>query len=253
MTLDSHREGHGGTRGGRVLPFLLVVGVCLVAGIWLGSLAGGGFASVRAGEPSSAFVFLGYDNLKTPHALAAIWILTLDGKGHASYTGISPATVILSKDGQAAVLRELLSDPRAAPARLYQVERIPNPETAVEFDRQALAMIISRMGGIRIDGRPLRGPDAIQMLESESDPIGQLRLQAKVVTALFGVNGPCLGEAALTGLDPDYLVSSMPTDVLVAECSKRGPYLDGSVVVDILDKVEKIDLPDGSVGLWPIE
>jgi hypothetical protein len=253
MTLDSHGEDHAGRRGGRVLPFLLVVGVCLVAGIWLGSLAGGGFASVRAGEPSAAFVFLGYDDLQTPHALDAIWILTLDGKGHAAYSGISPATVILSKDGQASVLRELLSDPRAAPARLYQVERIPNPATAVEFDRQALAMIISRMGGIRIDGRPLRGPDAMQLLESETDPVGQLRLQAKVVSSLFGVNGPCLGDAALIGLDPDHLVSSMPTDMLVAECAKRGPYLEGSVVVGLLDKVERLDLPDGSVGLWPIE
>jgi hypothetical protein len=253
MTLDTVGEGQTGRRGGRVLPFLLVVGVCLVAGIWLGSLAGGGFASVRAGEPSAAFVFLGYDNLKAPQSLDAIWVLTLDGRGHANYAGISPATVILSKDGQAAVLRELLSDPRAAPAKLYQVERIPNPATAVEFDRQALAMIISRMGGIRVDGHPLRGPDVLKLLESESESIGQLKLQAKVVSALFGVNGPCLGEAALIGLDPDYLISSIPTDLMVAECAKRGAYLDGSVIVDILDKVEKVDLPDGSVGLWPTE
>jgi hypothetical protein len=239
--------------GSRVLPFLLVVGVCLAAGIWLGSIAGGGLSSAaRAGEASEAFVFLGYDDLQSPTRLTAIWVLELDGRGKASYLGLSPSTIILAKDGQAAVLRDLLVDPRAAPARLYQVDRIPNPSTAVEFDNHALAMIINRMGGIRLDGRPLRGQDVIALAAAESDPVAQLRLQSRIVTALFGINGPCLGEAAYAGLDPEHLVSTKPSDVFVAECVQRGPYLEDAIRVEVLDTVEKIDLPDGSIGLWPI-
>lgn len=252
MGWDTTKEDPGERRGGRVIPFLLVVGVCLAAGIWLGSLAGGCIASgARSGETSASYTLLGYDSLQAPTVLRSIWILALDGKGGATYLGISPATVILTKDGQAAVLREFLADPLGAPARLFQVDRIPQPSTAIAFDRQGLTVIINRMGGIRIDGRPVRGQDVLSLLDSATDPLDQLRLQSKVVSALFVTNGPCLGEAALSGLDPTHLLSNLPADILVADCIKRGPYLTDTISVDILDEVMPLDLPDGSIGFWP--
>jgi hypothetical protein len=238
----------------RVIPFLLVVGVCLAAGLLLGSVAGGIFLpQAAAGQPSTSFTLLGYDSLQPPTTLRAIWVVVLDGEGKAEYMGISPATVILTTDGQAAVLRDFLADPAGAPARLFQVGKIPEPSTAVEFDRQGFIMIVNRMGGIRMEGRTYRGQEILSLLEMEIDPMEQLRLQSRIITALFGVTGPCPSEAALAGLHPAHLLSNYPPEMLIAECTKRGPYLSGSVTVDILDDVMPLDLPDGSRGYWPKE
>jgi hypothetical protein len=238
----------------KVVPFLLVVGACLAAGLLLGSVAGGIFLpQASAGQPSISFTLLGYDSLQQPTALRAIWVVVLDGKGKAEYLGISPATVILTTDGQAAVLREFLADPSGAPARLFQVGKIPEPSTAVEFDRQGFIMIVNRMGGVRLEGRTYRGQEVLSVLETETDPMEQLRLQSRIVTALFGAAGPCPGESALAGLHPAHLLSNLPPDMLIAECTKRGPYLSGAVKVDVLDDVLPLDLPDGSQGFWPKE
>jgi hypothetical protein len=242
------------TRGGagRIVPFLIVIGACLAAGILLGALSGGKLAQPDPpSAPPAVFVFLGYDNLKQPQRLNAIWVLNLDGKGHASYYGISPATVFLLESGQPALLREFLADPSGAPARLYKMPNIPQPATAIEFDEQALVSIINRSGGLNMDGKTIRGQDALTMLAGISDPLESLRLQARIVRILFSAAGPCLSESTLAGLSPEHLVANVPTDLLISTCVKRGPYMANAVQVDMLDKVLPIPLPDGSTGLFP--
>jgi hypothetical protein len=238
---------------GRMIPFLIVVGICLAAGILLGSLAGNGLASRSSGnQPPIYFALLGYDNLQTPEQLQSVWILTLDGNGHAAYQGISPVTVIFLPGGQVAVLQKFLANPLEAPSLLYQIDRIPKPATVVEYDRQGFATIINRMGGVRIEGQLLRGQDVLNLLDaSASDPLARLRLESSLVSALFGTSGPCLSESALAGLHPDHLLSNYPPDMLISECTKRGPYLSGSISVDILDHVMPMELPDGGIGLLP--
>lgn len=252
MPSDSSGEEIVSSPRSRILPFLLVVGGCLAAGLLLGSLAGGGFLpQAESGQPSAAFILLGYDSLQPPTTLRAIWVLVLDGKGNAEYLGISPATVVLTQDGQAAVLRDYFADPAATPARLFQVSLIPKPSTAVEFDRQGFLMMVNRMGGMRLEGRAYRGQEILSLLDLEIEPMEQLRMQSRIVQALFGTMGPCPGESVLAGLHPSHLLSNYPPDMLIAECVKRGPYLSNSVTIDILDDVMPLDLPDGSKGFWP--
>jgi hypothetical protein len=238
--------------GIRIVPFLLVIAACLIAGILLGSFTGGNLpSSAPTKNPPIRLVFLGYDSLQAPAALDSIWVLTLDGNGTADFWGISPAVVITTVEGKPVVLRDFLSDPIDAPTRMYQIPLIPQPVTAALFDRQAFSTMVNRLGGVPIDGKYLRGQDLSNLLsENASDPLTTLRIQLRVVKGLFS-SGPCLSESALSGLLPEHLRSNLPPDLLVAECKKRGPYLQGSVQFRILDDVIPWQLPDGSIGLLP--
>ncbi len=238
--------------GIRILPFLLVIGACLIAGILLGSFTGGRLPSMaQTKNPPLTLVFLGYDSIQTPTALESIWVLSLDGNGNADFKGISPAMVITTTQGQPAVLRDFLADPLDAPSRMYQLALLPQPSTSVAFDRQAFLVLVNRLGGVPIDGRYLRGQDLSNFLSGNAaDPLEGLRTQLRVVKSLFA-SGPCLSELALSGLQPDHLLSSLPPDLLVAECKQRGPYLQGAVQFHIQDDVIPWSLPDGSIGLLP--
>jgi hypothetical protein len=241
---------HGGA--GRVVPFLVVVGGCLLAGILLGILAGGKFTTPASPSPPPAvFVFLGYDNLKQPRSLEAVWVLQLDGRGRAAYLGISPATILPLENGQPVVLRDYLADPSGAPARLYKIPRIAQPSTTVAFDEQGLAAIINRSGGLALDGKTYRGQEVVTKLSALADPLDGLRLQARVAKALFTAAGPCLGEAALAGLSPDHLITNIPAEMLIAECVSRGPYRTADIKVQALEEVMRMILPDGKTGLVP--
>ena len=247
--MEADRQSHSGIR---IIPFLLVIAVCLAAGILLGSITGGGLASpAPTKNPPLTLVFLGYDSIQSPTALESVWVLSLDGTGKADFDGISPAVIITTSQGQPAVLRDFLADPLDAPSRLYQVALIPQPATSVSFDRQGFTTLVNRLGGVPIDGKYLRGPDLSNLLlANATDPLAELRTQLQVVKSLFA-SGPCLSVSALSGLQPDHLLSSLPPDLISAECQKRGPYLQGSVQFRILDDVLPWTMPDGSTGLLP--
>jgi hypothetical protein len=249
MPMEADRQSHSGIR---ILPFLLVIAVCLGAGILLGTITGGGLASPAATKnPPLTLVFLGYDSIQTPTALESVWVLALDGNGKAEFEGISPAVIITTTQGQPAVLRDFLADPLDAPSRLYQVSLIPQPATSVAFDRQGFTTLVNRLGGVPIDGKYLRGPDLSNLLTADTaDPLAALRTQLRVIKSLFA-SGPCLSESSLSGLEPDHLLSSLPPDLIAAECQKRGPYLQGAVQFHIFDDVVPWTMPDGSIGLLP--
>jgi hypothetical protein len=237
----------------RVVPFLLVIAVCLVTGIALGSWTGGKTASPA--EPKQApfaFVYLGYDTFQNPASLFSVWVLTLDGKGSAEFLGISPALVVTTTVGQPAVLRDFLSDPYGAPARVPQVPVLPQTAVVVELDQQGIATIVNRTGGVAVSGGYLSGGEELFVFlsEGEPDPLAVLRRQLRVVESMFAA-GPCLSESSLAGLNPEHLLSPLAPDSLVAECRKRGPYLQGSVSFRLLDDVIVWQLPDGSIGLLP--
>jgi hypothetical protein len=238
--------------GSRVIPFLLVIAVCLVAGIALGSWTGG--KTVSQAEPKLApitLVYLGYETLEAPASLRAIWILSLDGDGGADFFGISPALVITTSMGQPTVLHDFLADPSGSPARMIQISIVPQPATVIAFDRQGFSTVVNRTGGIPIDGNYLRGDDLFALLsQGEPDPLAVLRQQLRVVKSMFAA-GPCPSESSLAGLNPEHLLSPLTPDLLVSECRKRGPYLQGSVAFRIMDDVIPWQLPDGSIGLLP--
>ena len=248
-SMESEKQSKSGIR---IIPFLLVIGACLIAGILLGSFTGGNLPSpAQTKNPPLTLVFLGYDSIQTPTVLESVWVLSLDGNGNAEFEGISPAVVITTTQGQPAVLRDFLADPLDAPSRMYQLSLLPQPSTSVAFDRQGFSILVNRLGGVPIDGRYLRGQDLSNLLsENAADPLAALRTQLRVVKSLFG-SGPCLSESALSGLQPDHLLSSLPPDLLVAECKKRGPYLQGAVQFNIMDDVVPWTMPDGSTGLLP--
>jgi hypothetical protein len=254
VDLDAAEIGRNQKTGSRIIPFFLVIALCLVAGIALGSWTGG--KTAPSAEPKQApqiLVYLGYDAFVAPARLQAVWILTLDGNGSAEFLGISPALVMTTTMGQAAVLREFLADPAAAPARILQIPVIPQPATVVEIDQQGFSTIVNRSGGIPIDGNYLRGQDLIGFLaQGEPDPLSLLRQQLRVVKSMFAA-GPCPSESALAGLHPEHFLSSLTPDLLIAECRNRGPYLQGSVSFRIMDDVIPWQLPDGSIGLLPVE
>jgi hypothetical protein len=239
--------------GIRIIPFLLVILICLAAGLLLGTFAGD---SLSSDSPSSqhtpiVLVLLGYDTLQSPAAIRAIWILTLDGRGNADFWGISPAMVLVTIDEQAVVLRDYLADPKGAPARLTRISLFPQPAIAAQFDRKALFTIINRLGGIWIEEHFFHGQETIDWLSaSGSDPLETLRRQEKVMRSVFAA-GPCLSESVLGGLYPDHFVSTLLPETLVGECVQRGPYLKGNVKFRIMDKVIPWELPDGSTGLLP--
>ncbi len=81
-------------------------------------------------------------------------------------------------------------------------------------------------------------------------PLAALRTQLRVTEVAFA-SGPCLSESALSGLQPEHLLSSLPPELIVAECQKRGPYLQGALQFHILDDVLPWTMPDGSTGLLP--
>jgi hypothetical protein len=238
----------------RIIPFFLVIAVCLAAGIALGSWTGGQTAA--SAEPKQApliLAYLGYESFQPPARLQAIWILSLDGEGGAEFLGISPALAVTTTVGQAAVLRDFLSDPYGAPARIQQIPLIPQSATVVEIDRQGFSAIISRTGGIPIDGNYLGGQDVFLFLaESDPDPLAVLRRQLRLIQSMFA-SGPCPSESALMGLHPEHYLSSLTPGLLVSECRKRGPYLEGDVSFRIMDNVIPWQLPDGSIGLLPAE
>ncbi|MGD0173241.1 MAG: hypothetical protein ABSC61_02210 [Anaerolineales bacterium] len=238
--------------GIRIVPFLLVIAACLIAGILLGTITGGNLSSpAPTKNPPLTLVFLGYDSIQASTALDSVWVLTLDGNGNADFKGISPALVITTTQGQPAVLRDFLADPLDAPSRMYQLSLVPQPSTSVAFDRQAFSTLVNRLGGVPIDGKYLRGQDLSNLLsENAADPLAVLRTQLRVVKSLF-TSGPCLSESALSGLEPEHMLSSLPPDLLVAECKKRGPYFQGAVQFHILDDVIPWRMPDGSIGLLP--
>lgn len=254
MDIDAADMERNRKTGSRVIPFLLVIAVCLVAGIALGSWTGG--KTTTSAEPKQApltLVYLGYDTFQAPAALHSIWILTLDGNGGSEFLGISPALVITTAVGQPAVLREFLADPFGASARLPQIRYIPQPSIVVAFDRQGFSTMVNRTGGVPIDGNYLREEDLRAFLESGGpDPIALLRQQLRVVKSMFAA-GPCPGESSLAGLNPEHLLSTLAPDSLVAECRNRGPYLQGSVIFRIMDDAIPWQLPDGSIGLLPAE
>jgi hypothetical protein len=240
--------------GSRVIPFMLVIAFCLVAGIALGSWTGGKTAS--SAKPKQAplnLVFLGYDTFQAPSALHSIWILSLDGNGGSEFLGISPALVITTAVGQPVVLREFLADPYGASARMPQITYIPQPSIVVAFDRYGFSTMVNRTGGVPIDGNYLREEELSAFLESGGpDPIALLRQQLRVVKSIFAA-GPCPGESSLAGLNPEHLLSTLAPEALVAECRTRGPYLQGSVLFRIMDEAIPWQLPDGSIGLLPAD
>jgi hypothetical protein len=249
-TSTSGREDQG--RSSRILPFIFVIIACLAAGVILGILTGGRFShSAQPAAPPAVYVFLGYDTLGNPTRLESLWVLTLDGNGHAAYFGISPSTIISLDTGQPALLRDFLGEPAGAPARLYKVPQIPQPATAVEFDEQGLAAIINRSGGLSLDAKTMRGQEVVIMVSSSVNPLDALRLQARIVQSLFTAAGPCLSESTLAGLSPDHFVTNVPTEMLIASCLKRGPFMVNAVQVKIMDQVIPMELPDGSIGLFP--
>ncbi|GEM_PF-1275398 len=254
MDHDTAEMEHNRKTGSRIIPFLLVIAVCLVAGIALGSWTGGKTASPA--EPKQApliLVYLGYDSFQTPAVLSSVWILTLDGKGGAEFRGISPALVITTAVGQPAVLRDFLADPFGASARMPQIPYVPQPAIVVAIDRQGFSTVVNRTGGVPIDGNYLRGEDLFAFLsQGGPDPIAGLRQELRVVKSMFAA-GPCPSESTLAGLDPEHLLSTLAPDALVAECRKRGPYLQGSVIFRIMDDAIPWQLPDGSIGLLPAE
>lgn len=244
----------GKKSGSRIIPFLLVIAVCLVTGIALGSWTGGKTAS--SAEPKQAplvLVYLGYDTFQVPAPLRAVWILSLDGDGGAEFLGISPALVITTTMGQAAVLREFLSDPSGAPSRVEQIPVIPSSALVVEIDQQGFSTIVNRTGGVPIDGNYLRGQDLFAFLAlGDPDPLANLRQQLRIVKSMFAA-GPCPSESSLAGLHPEHYLSNLSPELLVAECRKRGPYLQGTVSFRIMDNVIPWQLPDGTIGLLPSE
>jgi hypothetical protein len=243
-------EPHQGVS--RLLPFLLVVGGCLLAGIIMGALAGGiNSASKPAGQPAMVFVLLGYDNLKQPRRLEAVWAVTFDGTGHADYFGYSPATIVILDNNQPAVLRDFLSDPLGAPAHLFRIPRFAQPATAIEFDEAGLISIINRSGGVMLDDKTLRGQEAITWMRSIKDPLDSLKMQSRIVESLFRNATPCLSESTLAGLSGEHVIANQPLEALIGECLKRGPYMDDAIRVKILDRVTPMLLPDGSTGLLP--
>lgn len=250
MDSESTEAYNAPKTGNRIIPFLLVIAVCLVTGIILGALTGGRTASTA--EPKQAplrLVFLGYESLPSPAVLKAIWILELDGNGGAEFTGVSPALVVTTSLGQPAVLRDFLSDPAGAPARVMQISAIPQPSTVVEFDLEGFIIVVNRSGGVPIDGTYWNGDElAGQLAAGGTDPIADLRLQLRIVRSMFSA-GPCFNDSALAGLQPEHYLSSLPPSQLVSECRVRGPYLKGSVDFRIMDDVIPWQLPDGSIGL----
>jgi hypothetical protein len=238
----------------RIIPFFLVIAVCLVTGILLGVMTGGRTAS-PAGPKQAPLrvVFLGYETLSAPADLKAVWVLALDGEGGAEFTGISPALVVTTNLGQPAVLREFLSDPAGAPARMPQIAVIPQPADVVAFDAQGFSTVVNRTGGVPIDGNYLGGQELMdQLLQIGPDPLVLLRMQLRIVRSMFAA-GPCPSESALAGLQPEHYLSVLATDQLVSECRKRGPYLQGSLAFRIMDGVIPWELPDGSIGLLEAE
>ncbi len=254
MDLDAVEMEREKKSGSRIIPFLLVIAVCLVAGIALGSWTGGKTAS--SAEPKQAplvLVYLGYDTFQAPAPLRAVWILSLDGDGGAEFFGISPALVITTTMGQAAVLREFLSDPSGAPSRMEQIPVIPRPALVVEIDQQGFSTIVNRTGGVPIEGNYLRGQDLFAFLaQGDPDPLANLRQQLRIVKSMFSA-GPCPSESSLAGLQPEHYLSSLSPDLLVAECRRRGPFLQGTVTFRIMDNVIPWQLPDGTTGLLPAE
>jgi hypothetical protein len=248
-------ESYGGKKtGNRIIPFLLVVAVCLATGMLLGWLTGG--RSAPPSEPKQAplrLVFLGYPTLQAPAPPKAVWILSLDGSGGAEFTGISPALVVTTRLGQPAVLRDFLADPAGAPARVPQLDLFPQTAVVVEFDLQGFIVVVNRSGGVPIDGEYLDGQELAALLTGgDPDPVADLRLQLRVVRSMFAA-GPCLSDSALAGLQPDHYLSTLSPSQLAAECRDRGPYLQGAVTFRIMDDVIPWQLPDGSVGLLAAE
>jgi hypothetical protein len=236
----------------RLLPFMLVVGACLVAGILLGALAGGKFTpSLPSSSPAAVYILLGYENLKESQKLTAFWVVTFDGSGHVDYLGYSPATILTLDSGQPALLKDYLADPLGAPAHLYRLPRIPQPAIVVEFDSIGLIAIINRSGGLNVDGKSFHGQEILADLDARSDPLDSMREQARIVRALFHSTGPCLSESTLAGLSGEHVISSMPLDRLVQECVAHGPYMDDAIRVSVFDQVVAMVLPDGSTGLLP--
>jgi hypothetical protein len=239
--------------GIRIIPFLLVILICLAAGLLLGTYAGGNLPPASASPQNSptVLVLLGYDTLQNSTAVRAIWILTLDGKQNAGFLGVSPATVFVTVNGQAVVLRDYLGDPTGAPARLTQISFFPQPALTIQFDQRAIFTIINRLGGIWIDKHFLQGQETLDWLSASGpDPLEALRRQEKVMQSVFSA-GPCLSESILSGLYPEHLVSTLLPETLVGECVRRGPFLKGNVQFRILDNVIPWELPDGSTGLLP--
>jgi hypothetical protein len=251
---DAVETGSEKKSGSRIIPFLLVIAVCLASGIGLGALTGGRSPAQPESKPAPIrFVFLGYDSFQPPAVLKAIWILSLDGNGRAEFLGISPALTVTTSLGQAAVLREFLSDPSGAPGRTPQIPAIPQPSTVVEIDVLGFSTAVNRSGGVLIDGGYLGSRDLEELLaRSGPDPLAVLRQQLRIVKSMFSV-GPCLSESSLAGLHPEHYLSSLTPDLLVAECRKRGPYLQGSVSFRIMDDVIPWQLPDGSIGLLAVD
>jgi hypothetical protein len=238
----------------RIIPFLLVIAVCLLTGIALGSWTGGKTASPA--EPKQAplnLLYFGYDTFSAPAVLRSVWVLRLDGKGGAEFEGISPALVVTTAVGQPAVLRDFLADPYGAPARATQIPILPQPFTAVAIDRQGFSIIANRIGGVAIDGNYLHGEALFAFLApGDPDPLAELRRQLQAVKSIFAA-GPCPSESSLAGLNPEHLLSDLAPEALVAECRKRGPYLQGTVVFRILDNVIPWQMPDGTIGLLAAE
>jgi hypothetical protein len=248
---DTERSGNP---GGRIIPFLLVIAACLVAGILLGSWTGGKTAAPAGPKKAPlTLIYLGYENFRTPAVLASIWVLRLDGDGNAEFEGVSPAMVTTTTIGQAAVLREFLSDPLGAPARIPQIPQLPAVATVVEIDRQGFLTAVNRSGGVSIEGNYLRGGDLQAFLEQGfPDPIAVLRQQLRMMKSMFAA-GPCPSESTLAGLQPEHYLSVLAPEALVAECRSRGPYLQDSISFRIMDAVIPWQLPDGSIGLLPAE
>jgi hypothetical protein len=235
----------------RLLPFLFVVGGCLLVGLFMGALAGGKYApSKPAGRPAVNFILLGYDNLKVTRRLTAVWVVTFDGAGYADYLGYSPSTILTLDNNQPAVLRDYLADPLGAPVHLFRISKIPQPATTIEFDNLSLLSIINRSGGVNLDGKILHGQDILSMFESMEDSLEALRLQARIVQILFRSTGPCMSESTLAGLGGEHVISSVPLDQIIQDCVDHGPYMDDAIRVKVFDQVLPMILPDGSTGLF---
>ncbi len=151
--MEADRQSHSGMR---IIPFLVVIAVCLAAGLLLGSFTGGGLRLSGADKESSVDACLPrvriHPNPRPRWSRCGYCRWTETEKRTSE--GISPAVIITTAQGQPAVLRDFLADPLDAPSRLYQLSLIPQPSTSVAFDRQGFNTLVNRLGG-RADRRKI--------------------------------------------------------------------------------------------------
>jgi hypothetical protein len=192
-----------------------------------------------AEEDQILLLILGTDRLSSPDPeLRAIWYVTYRPPGGTVFLYGLPLSWG-SRETPSREAREHFSWSRMEGISQAFLDALPlAPDAVLVLDSEAFASLIDFAGGVDLDDSQLAGSQVVELLEGLiHQPGAQLRLQARILSALAAKSGDLGGTPDLTPLlaqIPEHAYTSVPAVDLISNLSPLLPLKQGDIHMQLL-------------------